>query len=616
MDKNSQVINPQDQADADNSEVENLEGQIIVRAEVLKRIDDSFDQERNWRKAGQQIQDIYKGKLSSYGSKVKGVTFNSLNSNVSILLPSLISSSPRPAIEPRSAVPTPQETSAALALQKTTEVFMKLTPAYESIKSAVKEVLLPGRGTVRVRWDPIVESSMQPDPMDPMGAETMVHEKLLDQLAIEHVYWEDFTHELTANWETVGWVAFRHLFTEKKFLSNFANTPAVQKLIRQGRLSDIFKWTDRSAAQLSSKEVESGSRGSDDYGLQDVIKKALVWEFWDKSTREVVWICYDMSGEVLRIDEDLLGLKDFFPCPKPMLAVTTTDTLLPTPEYTIYQDLAQEIDELTDRIIKITKRIKVRGAYNGASEGLADILTAEDGHMIAVNGLDLEFDLSKHVYIVPFTDLIQALNALYQSRNEAKQAMYEVTGISDIVRGQSRASETLGAQRIKSQFATLRIEDRKNMVEGFSREVVSIMSEIIAENFSPESIYYYTGEILDEIIMSMLRSDGLRNANIDVETDSTIAPDEAADQSAMSAMMQSLALVLQQVLPMVQGGMMPLPIAIELMKMVVTPFKGSKELNKLLDKYNAMLTQASEGSPQQGAPGPEGNVVPMMGAQQ
>jgi hypothetical protein len=39
---------------------------------------------------------------------------------------------------------------------------------------------------------------------------------------------------------------------------------------------------------------------------------------------------------------------------------------------------------------------------------------------------------------------------LYKARDIVKKEIYEITGFSDIVRGQSKASETLGAQQIKA----------------------------------------------------------------------------------------------------------------------------------------------------------------------
>lgn len=576
---------------AEVEEEVNLDEQMIVRKEILDRIDDSLRVEQDWRTIGRKIQQIYKGKLSARGNSTKDtIRFNILNSNTGILLPSLFSKPPKADIRSRSSLPMPAEQEVAEILESMCNVFLDNTETYQQLKNAVKEVLLPGRGTVRVRWDPVVEEIQG---FDEMGNPAMIYDKLLDRLNLEHVYWEDYTHEAVSSWENCGWVAYRHLFTEKRFMSYFGSSMSVQKYIKEGQKDEIFKWTDHSANWTKDQGERGVYKESDE--LQDKIKKALVWEFWDKSTREVIWICHDMSGHVLRIDPDPLELENFFPSPMPLLSVTTTDTLIPTPEYEIYQDLAAEVDELSDRINAIAKRIKVRGAYNGAQENLANILEAEDGIMKAVEGVDVDFDISQHVYIISNSDLVAALQALYQARNESKQAMYEVTGISDIVRGQSRASETLGAQRIKSQFATLRIQDRKDAVENFCRDVIRIMAEIIAQHFDPQSFIYFLGIQPSQEAMMIMQSDGMRISKIDVETDSTVVADETAEIEAMSAMTQALGMAMQQMLPLVSSGVMPLPVAIEFMKMLIKPFKNSRNVTQLLDQFIMQLQQAQAG---------------------
>lgn len=584
-----------------------LENEIIIRKEILDRIDDSLRVEREWRSRGQIIQQIYKGKLSASGLSTKSKPrFNILNSNVGILLPSLFSRSPKADIRTRSAMPNPIENEVCNLLEGMCNIFLDNTETHQQIKRAVKEVLLPGRGTVRVRWDPVIEETAAIDPMNPQGDPTVMFDKLLDRLYMEHVYWEDFTFEAVASWDRCGWVAFRHLFTEKEFMEYFGNSRSVQGFLNNGKKDEIFKWTDYSAN--TNREEGNRSTSSINNELQDAIKKALVWEFWDKSTREVIWICQDMQGHIVRIDPDPLELENFFPCPSPLLGVTTTDTLMPTPEYEIYQDLAGEIDDITDRINALVKRVKVRGAYNGSQENLADILRAADGEMKVVEGVDIDFDISKHFYIIPNSDIVQALEALYRARQEAKQAMYEVTGISDIVRGQSRASETLGAQRIKSQFASLRIQDRRDAVENFCRDLVRIMAEIIAEHFDPQSFIYFLGIQPSEEAVQVMRSDGLRISKIDVETDSTVVPDEQAEIESMSAMMQSLGMAMQQMLPLIQQGIMPLPVAMEFLKMLVKPFRNSRNVTNLMDQAVQMMMQQQQ-QPPGGMPSGQAPVV-------
>jgi hypothetical protein len=592
------------------------ENEIVVKAEILKRIEDSLSIEREWRSSGQTIQMIYRGQLDASGSGVKGNSrFNSLNANTAILLPSLFSKCPTPDIRPQTNQTTPIIDQACQILEEVSEVILKTSDAYNAIRAAVLEVLLPGRGICRVRWDPIVETVDSVDPMT--GAPVQNSEKLLDQLYLEHVYWEDFTYEQTPRWKDCGWVAFRHLMTEKTFMSHFEDAPAVQELIAAGKTAEIFRWTDRSANNSRVNRTgspNSGSRVNNSEDLQDTILKAIVWEYWDKSTREVIWICNDMGGKVLRISPDPMELTNFFPCPQPIVAVTTTDRQLPVPEYSIYQDLAMEVDDTSDRIAAIVKRIKVVGAYDGSQDEMKNLLKQVDGAMVPINGMDINFDLSKHIWMLPLQELITALQTLYQARDQSKQAMYEVTGISDIVRGSTRASETLGAQQMKTQFAALRIEDRKRGVEYFSQGLIEIICEVVAKHFSPESIFYYTDIMPFPETMQILQDEGLRISRIEVETDSTAMVDSNLEQENMAKMLQSLGLVLQQIGPMVQGGMLPMPIAMEFIKIALKPFKHSRDITALIDK-TMMMMMGPQAVQQPGAPAPGGMQVIQGGMQ-
>ena len=53
--------------------------------------------------------------------------------------------------------------------------------------------------------------------------------------------------------------------------------------------------------------------------------------------------------DILAEDDDPYNLEGFYPCPTPLIAVRTTDTSIPIPEYTLYQDQAEELDRLTTR---------------------------------------------------------------------------------------------------------------------------------------------------------------------------------------------------------------------------------------------------------------------------
>jgi hypothetical protein len=53
----------------------------------------------------------------------------------------------------------------------------------------------------------------------------------------------------------------------------------------------------------------------------------------------------------------------FFPCPKPAFGTLRPNSLIPIPDYVYYQDQAEEIDDLTDRIANLLDSLKLVGFY-------------------------------------------------------------------------------------------------------------------------------------------------------------------------------------------------------------------------------------------------------------
>ena len=94
-------------------------------------------------------------------------------------------------------------------------------------------------------------------------------------------------------------------------------------------------------------------------------KRACVYEIWDKEEEEALWLSKSQK-ELLDRKPDPLNLADFFPCPKPLYATMTNESLIPVPDYTLYQDQANELDICADRIDGLLKALQVRGVYDAS----------------------------------------------------------------------------------------------------------------------------------------------------------------------------------------------------------------------------------------------------------
>ena len=261
---------------------------------------------------------------------------------------------------------------------------------------------------VRVEYEPLIKEI--PDPLTGMPVEVVA-----DQIVRErYVYREDCRQTPARTFDDVWWVAFRHVMSREELRDNkFERAAAIP-----------LNWTP-----------ETGDKRP----APDDLKKAEVWEIWDKSRRKRVWIVKG-HDQPLRIDDDPYGLEDFFPLPAPLVAVADTQTLVPRPEYFEYRDQAEDLDEIVGRISRLTRALERRGVYDQAVKELKRLATAGDNQFIPVENwqaLSSKGGLQAAFQTEDISGIAVVLRELYLQRDMLVKGIYELTGIADIMRGAS-----------------------------------------------------------------------------------------------------------------------------------------------------------------------------------
>jgi hypothetical protein len=195
--------------------------------------------------------------------------------------------------------------------------------------------------------------------------------------------------------------------------------------------------------------------------------------------------------------------------------------------------------------------------------------------------------------MVPIEIWMQALDKLLLAREQFKQSIYEIMGISDIMRGATKASETATAQRIKGSMGVVRLQDLKTQAANFARDLMRLEAEIIAKNFDAETLSKMTGEDVTPAVMAILRSDFTRTCSIDIESDSTVEVDEQTEQQSMAQIMQSIQAVMMGAGQMLQTGVLPPPqviqLSLELLRMFLHPVRNARGVIELLDDFKEQL---------------------------
>jgi hypothetical protein len=555
----------------------------------LRELSLSSQHEEKWRKRAKKVIDRYRDESTDDEDSRKS-RFNILFSNTEVLRGVIYQKSPTPDVRRRFLDRDPVGREAAQVLQRALSYCADSYDFDGMMAGVVEDYLLPGRGTARVKYVPSY-APMQDEAGQPLMDESgePMQEVIYEAVETEYVEWEMFRMSPAKRWEKVRWVAFGELLTRDELITQFG---------KKGKACTL-DWKPK------DKEEENS----------DMFKRALVWSIWDKISKKVHVVCKGHPCERLAVQDDPLNLEQFFPCPKPVYSIRNTNSMIPIPEYAQYQDQAMELDNLTARIEALTDGLRRRGVYDAAYPELRKLATAGDDEFIPIEkfvNLAEKGGLAAALYESPIDGIAKVLVQLMEQREAVKQIIYEVTGIADIVRGVSNASETLGAQELKARYANSRTGPRQKDIQVFARDLFRLKAEIISEKFSFKTLSIMTGfdlaqndaekqslatqaqaqgqppEKLNkptwEQITQILRDDKLRGFRVDIETDSTVMPDAAAEQQNRIELLTSISQFVTGMAPAVQSGAIPMDLAKEMLTFGVRAFKVSPQLEDALDQ--------------------------------
>ncbi len=348
---------------------------------------------------------------------------------------------------------------------------------------------------------------------------------------------------------------------------------------------------------------------------QEVENQALVYEIWDKESGQAIWLSKSM-GKILDKRDDPLELENFFPCPPPLYATLTNDSLEPVPDFSLYQDQARELDMLSDRIDSLIKALKVRGVYDASVPELVRLFSeGEDNALLPVknwSAFSEKQGLKGAIDLVDITPIATALRDAYTAMEQVKQQIYDITGISDIIRGQTNANETATAQQIKGQYASLRLKAMQNDVGFFAQEIIRIKAQVMCKHFSPETLIKIsaaaqlseTDQMLVMPAIQMLTKDPLMGFRVEIAVDSMLQADEDQEKQDRMEFLKAAGGFLQQANEVGQQNPDIVPLIMDMLKFGITAFKVGRTMEGEFDKVaDAMKQKAAQ--PQQPKPDPE-----------
>ncbi len=242
----------------------------------------------------------------------------------------------------------------------------------------------------------------------------------------------------------------------------------------------------------------------------------------------------------------------------------------------------------------------------------------------------------------PIERISPVIVQLAQRRQQLIDEIFQITGISDIVRGSTDPRETKGAQQLKAQFGSMRMQARQREVQRFIRDLYRMVTEVIAEHFTQETLAQITSidlptaveqqqlraqadqmqqagqqvptdkKTMDRIhgpnwddVMQILRSDKLRGYRVDIETDTTALEDADAEKQRRVEAMTAMNDMMEKAYQASITAPKMLPLIKEMTLFGLRSFKPARSLEQAVeDAFDELMNNPPSPPPDKNA-GPD-----------
>lgn len=600
-----------------------------------------------WTEEGENIESLY---LSEAETRATARKFALLWANVEVMKPALYSKLPAVVCGRRYKDRKPVVRIAAELIERATNTSFDLYGAHSTFKMVRDDRLVPGRGQGWVRYHATIERTENKVKSidNETGEETEQvesHERVTsEKVCADYVHWTCFGHNVGRVWKDDVWLVWRIVFMQ--------HDQAVER------------FGSKKAAGLSYDVVDpSASAGSAATSTEAQDNCAAIYEFWDRKRNLTSWAALG-THDFLESGEPPINFRDFFPCPEPCYATRGTKKLVPVPDYRYYRDQAREINDLTDKIHHLMEHLKVKAFVPGGPSTVADAIEeavrdkSNTDLFVQVESLKDWTDRGGAARLIdwmPIDMIVKALDAAIKARTVLIQDVYQLMGISDILRGATDPKETLGAQELKAQTGSRRLKESRDEHARWCRDMAQLCAEVIAELFSPQTIADITGYryvpqrqpmlaqpqrlalpapsgmgapgmpqqgmpvpgaptpgvlqlqpgqdsdeedqelVFDDEVMALLRNDKLRSFTIDVETDQTGQGDENAEKERRVELMQGASAFMKEFVQLGMTSPAMATVAKELFMFTVRSFRAGRSMEEALERaFDTAIKEARQ----------------------
>jgi hypothetical protein len=573
---------------------------------LLQESEDAFER---WNMHCDKIDKQF-ADLERLSSVARDKEYQMFWANCEVVTPAIYAKPPVPVVVPKFKDRRPLFQAASEVMERTCVVAFDIARINDIMIQARDDLAIAGRGVIWCRYD---------------SGEGVGGYGNGERVCYDFKTRRDFLHSLSRSWAEVGWVAGASYLTRGEARKRFQKTSG-------DSYQDVDYQVDRYGAAS---------------GGADARERGKFWEIWDKANQRVVWVA-EGCDVILDEDDPHLDLANFFPCPQPAYGTCQRGSLVPVPDVLQYRDQLEEINLLTSRIHALSDALEVKGFYPAGGTELADaIQTAVTSNtpgrlLVPIKNWAAFGGTSEVIIWMPIDIIAKTITGLVDLRTKIIDDIYQITGMADIMRGDTDPQETLGAQQLKTQYGSSRIRDKQNELVRLARDLVEITSEIITSQFDPVTIIEMsqtqlsTDQMIEQQAQQMMQqnpqaaqqivqqsqqqvaqqiqelhkqptidqvlrflsNNRAKSFVLDIETDSTILSDENAEKQRRGEFVQMLGGLLPQLASMIGAEPKTATFCGELIKFSVAPFRAGRSLDGAIDELVQLMEE--KGTQQQG----------------
>jgi hypothetical protein len=442
--------------------------------EWISRIESATKEEQSWRTRATIYWRRYLNRYNS-GASVGRFDWSKARSNIffsnteffrSAVLPEM----PEPVIRERYAKQEAEDdqqkqffATCADVVERAIEYAIKNLSNKKSVEMFKNDALITGRGVLWVVFNA---------DNDPMTGEIRN-----ERIELKHLSYNDFRMSPARNWEEVWWVA-RRILLDKKGLNKRFGPEVAEKTSFTYPTTEDDVWKGDNAVQLE--------------------QRAIIWEIWDKKSKRVFFVSPG-NPDILEENPAPYNLAGFFPTPEPLRLIVDPNTMIPNPEFDIYEKEAQDLSVAAERRSMILKSIRARcfvpstyvedvDKMNDAGDAAYVPLTTNDGIISEGQGIENIF------LYEPIDQRASVLEKLASEMEALTSTIFDITGRSDAMNdagtqpGSGGEAETATRTIMKGKFGSLRLQKKQELFNDYINEIYKICSELICEMYSIQTL--------------------------------------------------------------------------------------------------------------------------------